>query len=287
VDVPPIVDADWVLARRDAAAASATTGLVLADVRWYLDGRSGREAFEAAHLPGAVFVDLDTDLSAPGPPEAGRHPFPTPEHFAARLGELGIGADATVIAYDDGGGGSAAARLVWMLRILGRPAALLDGGLGGWTGPVEHGPGRIPAPLHVAVEPWPASCFVDHQGAADAGAQAATVLLDARSRDRFRGENEVVDPRAGHIPGARSAPWGENVDPDAGRFRPDDELEARYRAIGVDDTTDVVAYCGSGVSACADLLVLEHLGLGHGRLFTASWSGWSADPGRPLALGDE
>jgi thiosulfate/3-mercaptopyruvate sulfurtransferase len=287
VDVPPIVDADWVLARTDAADPSATTGVVLADVRWYLDGRSGREAFEAAHLPGAVFVDLDTDLSASGPPEAGRHPFPSPEHFAARLGALGLGPSATVIGYDDGGGGGAAARLVWMLRILGRPAALLDGGVGAWTGPVEHGPGRVPAPLDVPVEPWPASWFVDHQGAADAGARPDTVLLDARARDRFRGENEVVDPRAGHIPGARSAPWAENVDPHAGRFRPDDELEARYRALGVDDTTEVVAYCGSGVSACTDLLVLEHLGLGHGRLFAASWSGWSADPGRPLALGDE
>jgi thiosulfate/3-mercaptopyruvate sulfurtransferase len=258
---------------------------VLADVRWYLDGRSGREAFEAGHLPGAVFVDLDVDLSAPvkgGP--GGRHPLPTPDHFAAALGRLGIGSEDLVVAYDDSGGGSAG-RLVVMLRSIGRPAALLDGGLTAWAGPVETGPGGTRPPLTVPAVPWPAGVLVSADEVALL-AGATGVVLDARAAERYRGDLEPIDARPGHVPGARNAPWASNLDAETARFLPAATLRERYTALGVDGTTDVVCYCGSGVSACADVLAIEHAGLGAARLYVGSWSGWAADPDRPVALGD-
>jgi thiosulfate/3-mercaptopyruvate sulfurtransferase len=173
--LPPIVDAPWVAAHR--------ARIVLADVRWYLDGRSGRDAFAAGHLPGAVFVDLDTVLSAPEKGgTAGRHPLPSPEAFAASLGGLGIGADATVVGYDDSGGGTAG-RLVVMLRLLGRPAALLDGGLAAWDGPIETGPGVPRPPVEVPVTAWPS----DRLATADDVPRAVatgTAVLDARAAER-------------------------------------------------------------------------------------------------------
>ena len=271
--IGPILDA--------GALADLSTGrgdMVLCDVRWYLDGRSGLEAYEAGHLPGAVFVDLDVHLTAEPGPDVGRHPLPSAEAFARSLGELGIGPDNTVVAYDDAGGMSAG-RLVWMLRVLGQAAALLDGGIGAWSGPLET---RTPrrAPVDVPVRPWPDRAFVDI-GEVAVGA-ADRVLLDARAPERYRGEVEPMDPRAGHVPGAVNAPFAANlVD---GWFRPVDELAERYRALGVEDAADVVAYCGSGVSACHDLLAMEHAGLGRGRLFVGSWSQWSASD-RPIATG--
>ncbi len=278
MDLPPIVDADWVLARR--------AEVVLADVRWYLDGRSGGDAFAAGHIPGAIFVDLDRDLAGLGPATAGRHPLPSPEAFAASLGRLGIAPTDPVIAYDDTGGGSAG-RLVWMLRILSRPAALLDGGLDAWPEPPGTGEGTTRSAVPVPVQPWPVERFVDHDSVAAAAAGPDVVVLDTRSAERYRGEYGSVDRRPGHIPGARNAPWAANLDAATRRLLPDDELRDRYRALGVDVGSDVVAYCGSGVSACVDLLALEHLGIDTTRLFVPSWSGWSADPARPSALGDE
>jgi len=271
--IGPILDA--------GALADLSTGrgdMVLCDVRWYLDGRSGLEAYEADHLPGAVFVDLDVHLTAEPGPDVGRHPLPSAEAFARSLGELGIGPDNTVVAYDDAGGMSAG-RLVWMLRVLGQHAALLDGGIGAWGGTLET---RTPrrAPVDVPIRPWPDRAFVDI-GEVAVGA-ADRVLLDARAPERYRGEVEPMDPRAGHVPGAVNAPFAANlVD---GWFRPVDELAERYRALGVEDAADVVAYCGSGVSACHDLLAMEHAGLGRGRLFVGSWSQWSASD-RPIATG--
>ena len=269
----PILDA--------GAVAELSTGhgdTVLCDVRWYLDGRSGLEAYEAGHLPGAVFVDLDEHLTAEPGPGVGRHPLPVAEAFAGSMGELGIGPDDTVVAYDDAGGMSAG-RLVWMLRVLGQAAALLDGGIGAWSGQLETRTPQRP-PVDVPVRPWPDRAFVDI-GDVAAGA-AGRVLLDARAPERYRGEVEPMDPRAGHVPGAVNAPFAANlVD---GRFLLPADLSDHYRALGVEDATDVVAYCGSGVSACHDLLAMEHAGMGRGRLYVGSWSQWSAS-NHPIATG--
>jgi thiosulfate/3-mercaptopyruvate sulfurtransferase len=267
----PFVSAEWL--------QSHLAAVVPADVRWYLDGRSGRAAYDAGHLPRAVFIDLDTVLAGAPGPAAGRHPLPEPAEFAAALGALGIGDGDTVIAYDDAGGVTAA-RLGWMLRAIGHEAAVLDGGLAAWPGPLETNATTRPSTTFTA-RPWPADLLASIEDAASPD----NVVLDARARERYRGEVEPVDPRAGHIPGARSFPCRENLDP-AGRLLREAELRARLGAIGVEVDTAVVSYCGSGVNACHNLLVLEHLGLGRGRLYPGSWSQWSSDPARPAAIGD-
>ncbi len=267
--LPPVVDAAQVRRRAD---------VVLADVRWYLDGRSGRAAYEAGHLPGAAFVDLDAWLAAP-PGAAGRHPLPDPVTFARGLAGLGVGEDDPVVAYDDAGG-TVAARLVWMLRATGHDAALLDGGLAAWDGPLETAtPARPPA--RFTPVPWPAGRLAS----IDEVAGGTAVLLDARERARHLGREEPVDPRAGHIPGARSLPARELLD-DEGRLLATAALRARFAEVGVDDAAAVVASCGSGVTACHTLLALEHAGLGRGRLFPGSFSEWSRDPERPVATGE-
>ncbi|HKA03965.1 MAG TPA: sulfurtransferase [Acidimicrobiales bacterium] len=270
-----LVDADWL--------ADHLGGVVLADVRWYLDGRDGRAAYESGHIPSAVFVDLDADLSGPGDPTDGRHPLPSPGQFAAAMGRLGIGTDDTVVAYDDSGGGTAG-RFVWMLRVTGHDAALLDGGLPAWPGQLETGPSPSRPMAPFVARPWPAAALADADGTADAAKTGA--VLDARSIDRFRGENETIDRRPGHIPGARSAHWTANLDPVTGRFLPPSALRARFEALGVRAGREIVAYCGSGVSACANLVALERAGFAGARLYVPSWSGWSADPDRAAATGD-
>lgn len=276
--LPALVDATWLEPRLGAA------GLLVADVRWYLDGRSGRAAYESGHLPGSVFVDLDTELSVRGAPTEGRHPLPSPEAFARVLARHGIGPQDTVVAYDDTGGGSAA-RLVWMLRQLGQPAALLDGGLRTWPGAFEVGGGTERPAGAVAPRPWPAAALAGVEEVASL--PPGVVLVDARAPERFRGETEPIDPRPGHIPGARNLPWTGILDPSSGRFGSVEFLRARFAAIGVEAGTPMVASCGSGVSACALLLAHEHAGLGSARLFVASFSGWSNDPLRPIALGGD
>lgn len=250
---------------------------VLADVRSYLDGRVGRDAYDAGHLPGAVFVDLDEHLAAHTDPRlGGRHPLPTPEHFSAAMGALGIGDDDVVVAYDDAGG-TMAARLVWMLRVTGRQAALLDGGLQAYDGPLETGtPPRAPASF--SVRPWPEERLASIDEAADT---VSHVVIDARQRERFDGAADTLDPRFGHIPGARSVPCRENLTAD-GRFLPAEELRAKFGEAGITGNEPVISYCGSGVTACHNLLALEHAGLGSGRLFPGSWSLWSRDPQRPV-----
>ena len=275
--MPPVVDATFLDEHPE---------VVLADVRWYLDGRDGRAAFEAGHLPGAVWVDLEGALSAHDlPATEGRHPLPSPQAFAAAMGALGIGDTSIVVAYDDTGG-LTAGRLVAMLRMLDREAAILDGGLTVWAAsgrPVATGPAPVPSPKEFTAAPWPVQRLASAEDAL-ALAAAGGAVLDARAPERFRGEVAMVDPRPGHLPGARNAPWASVLGPD-GRLKSPEDLRAHYAALGADDG-DVVAYCGSGVSACMNVLAMEHAGLTPPRLYVASWSGWSADPERPAELGD-
>jgi thiosulfate/3-mercaptopyruvate sulfurtransferase len=272
-ELPPFVAADWVEDRLEH--------LVLADVRWSLDGTQNHDTYLEGHLPGAVFVDLETVLSDPPSAQAGRHPLPSPEHFAEALGALGIGHDAIVIAYDQGPG-AIAARLVWMLRIVGQPAAVLDGGLLGWEGPLESGEvQRLPAERSPLV--WPEERLADADLVDELRRGPRGTIVDARDPVRFRGEAEPVDPRAGHIPGAVNLPATGNVT-ERGRLRDLDDLRDRYGDAGTLRADEVVTYCGSGVTATHDLLVLELLGV-QGRLYPGSWSAWSADEDRPIATG--
>ena len=263
--IPPIVDLAWLREHPEA---------VRADVRHYLDGRSGRAAYESGHLPGAVFVDLDAQLAAHGADLArGRHPLPEPDAFAADMASLGIGDEDVVVAYDDEGG-IMAARLVWMLRATGHDAALLDGGIQAWDGPLETETPRRP-PARFSARPFA------NVAAIDDAADTANVVVDARQRERFDGAPDPLDVRFGHIPGARSLPCRENLAPD-GRLLEREALCAKLGAVGIDGGAPVVSYCGSGVTACHNLLVIEHAGLGTGRLFPGSWSQWSRDPERPI-----
>jgi thiosulfate/3-mercaptopyruvate sulfurtransferase len=275
--VEPIVSAGWLADHQD--------DVVLADVRWYLDGRSGREAYRRGHLPGAVFIDLDAYLAGPASPQDGRHPLPSPASFAAGLATAGVADGDVVVAYDDAGG-MAAARLVWLLRVTGHRAALLDGGLAPWAGHLVTGDVRR-APARFTPRPWPTASLADADVVADVqpGRPGQPVVVDARAPERYRGDVETVDPRAGHIPGAVSLPYADNLDPRSGLWRSPDALRRRFEAVGAGDDVDVVAYCGSGVSACHILLARERAGLSPGRLYSGSWSQWSNDAGRPVATG--
>jgi thiosulfate/3-mercaptopyruvate sulfurtransferase len=270
----PVVSVDWL------AEHLHEPDLVVVDVRWYLDGRSGRDAYDAGHLPVAVFVDLDTELSAPPSPEGGRHPLPEPAAFAAAMGRLGIGDATRVVAYDDTGG-ITAGRLWWMLDVLGRNGAVLDGGIGAWAGDLST-EAVEPEPTTFTAAAWPSGRLMTADDL-EAALDSDLVLLDARSSDRYA-HGAAVDPRPGHIPGARSAPATDNlVD---GRLRTPEDLGDHYRALGTGERP-VAAYCGSGVSACVDLLALRLAGLPDGRLFVGSWSAWGADENRPAEEGSD
>jgi thiosulfate/3-mercaptopyruvate sulfurtransferase len=274
--IPPVVDASYLDTHPE---------VVRADVRWYLDGRDGQAAFESAHLPHAIWVDLEHALAAHDlPATEGRHPLPTPADFAAAMGALGIGDRSVVVAYDDGGG-ITAGRLVTMLRMLGRDAAVLDGGLTVWAAagrPVATGPADpLPTATFTAV-PWPADRLAS-AGDTAALAAAGGAVLDARATERFTGDVTMIDPRPGHVPGARNAPWASVLGPD-GRMKSPAELRHHFAALGATGG-DVIAYCGSGVSACMNVLAMEVAGLVPPRLYVASWSGWAADADRPAERG--
>lgn len=270
---PPIVDLDWVITRRRT--------LVLCDVRWYLDGRSGQAAYAAGHLPGAVSVDLDRWLAAPPSTAAGRHPLPAPDVFAAGMRHAGVDDHTLVVAYDDAGGATAS-RLVWMLRVSGARAALLDGGLGAWAAPLSR-VRPVVTPGTFALTSWPGGLLADAGDVATA-ASDGRVVVDARAPDRFHGIVEPVDPRAGHIPGAVNVPFAGNLDGATGRFLGRRDLRRRFARAGVDDHADTIVYCGSGVTACHTLLAMERAGLPAARLYPGSWSQWSADPTRPVEV---
>lgn len=250
---------------------------VLADVRWTTAG-SDLDAFVAGHIPGARFVDLEDVLSAEGGPVIGRHPLPSAEAFAAGLGAAGIPDDVTVVAYD-AAQSVPASRLVWMLRAIGQEAAVLDGGLGAWTGPLELGAASV-GPVTRRVIEWPAGATADADEVASTAPSG--VVVDCRSADRYHGAPSPLDPRPGHVPGARSLPYTDSLEAD-GLLAPVAELRTRFEAIGADEST--IYYCGSGVTACVNLLAAEQAGRGPGRLYVGSWSGWASDPSRPVAHG--
>ncbi|MFP8884311.1 sulfurtransferase [Streptomyces mangrovi] len=271
--------------------SSPHTPPTLLDVRWEPTGSLRPQGhgsprhpgYDAAHLPGAVYIDLDTELAGPVGEGTGRHPLPDPQVFGAAMRRAGVRQGHPVVVYD-GGLGWAAARAWWLLRWAGHEdVRVLDGGLAAWEGPLT---GEVPRPPEGDFTPRPGSLPVlDADGAA---ALARTgVLLDARSGERYRGEVEPIDRVAGHIPGAVSAPTTENTAESVpGAFRPAAELAARFAALGIDADTEVGVYCGSGVSAAHEILALAVAGI-DAALYPGSWSQWSADPSRPVATGPE
>ena len=259
---------------------------IVVDCRFALaDPNQGRASYEAFHIPGSVYAHLNDDLSGPihiG--VTGRHPLPTPEAAAATFGRLGIAPGMQVVAYDDAGGALAAARLWWMLRWLGHDAAaVLDGGWQRWQ--------RENLPIKTGKESRPVQNFI-HRPRPEIVVSTDQVeairhkstykLFDARAAERFRGENETIHPVAGHIPGAISAPYAENLTSE-GVFRSPEELRARFTALlGSVPIENVVMYCGSGVTANHNLLALQIAGLGEAKLYPGSWSEWITDPKRPV-----
>jgi thiosulfate/3-mercaptopyruvate sulfurtransferase len=279
--VDAVVDTAWLAERL------GEPGLRVIDARWYLDpARRGRDAYRAGHIPGAVFADLDADLSAPGGgrgARTGRHPWPSEEQVSRTMGGLGIGPDMQVVAYDDQAG-AIAARLWYVLRAHGHDAvALLDGGLAKWLAEGRPTTALIPeiAPAVFTARLRPH--FVVDRALMEARSPGRLVL-DARAPERYRGDAEPIDLRAGHIPGARNAPYAANLtDGPLPVFRTPAELRRHYESLGAKDQ-EPVAYCGSGVTACHDLVALHRAGL-RGRLYAGSWSEWSADPSLPVETG--
>jgi thiosulfate/3-mercaptopyruvate sulfurtransferase len=270
----PLVEGGWLAEHIDEPS------IQVIDFRWYLDGRSGLEAYRAGHIPGAVFVDLDGEVTGHRP-GAGRHPLPDREAFQRVMRAAGVNGESRVVVYDDQRG-SLAARLWWLLRYFGHDAAaVLDGGLEAWPRALTPGDESARPGDFVAAEPR-LEMQVGHETVR--GLQAPSVLIDARAPRRFRGEVEPVDPVAGHIPGARNAPWEGNLGPD-GRLKSADELRQRFTGLDVQDGSEAVVYCGSGVTACLDLLALEVAGLHGARLYPGSWSEWSNRPDAEVATG--
>jgi thiosulfate/3-mercaptopyruvate sulfurtransferase len=284
--------------------------VVLVDARWYADGRDPRAAYERGHVPGAVFVDLDRVASGPPTPRGGGHPLPEPARFAEDMAALGLRDADTVIAYDDAGG-VIAARLVWMLRVTGHRAAVLDGGIAAYPGELAagseggsgsgsgggpggergfgsgggfgSGDGAAGAARRgggFSARPWPQSVLVEIDALADPG----VLPVDARNRDRFEGAPDPLDPRPGRIRGAVNVPCRANLDP-GGRLLPAERIRANFAAAGVHDAERLVSYCGSGVTACHNLLTAELVGLGRGRLYVGGWSAYGRDTTWPAEIG--
>jgi thiosulfate/3-mercaptopyruvate sulfurtransferase len=260
--------------------------LAVVDCRFDLmKPEAGRQAYMTAHIPGARYADLNRDLAAPIGPHTGRHPLPPPEAFALRLGAMGIGNNTQVVAYDESNG-SIAARLWWMLRWLGHGAvAVLDGGFKAWTGrggPLEAGESAPPR-VERFTPVVDATAVVATAELEHTPRDPKTLLVDARAPERYAGTVEPIDPVAGHIPGAVNHPFSANLRPD-GRFLSAAELERRWQErFPGREFENLVAMCGSGVTACHNLLSLEVAGLTGGKLYAGSWSEWIRDPRRPIA----
>jgi thiosulfate/3-mercaptopyruvate sulfurtransferase len=258
------------------------------DVRWYLtEPARGRVEYQESHIPGAAFVDLETELSSPRGQGPGRHPLPTPEAFRAVMERAGISNDTVVIAYDSSGG-SAAARLWWLLRYFGHSqVALLNGGWQAWNAAGYPTTAEVPSFAAAQFTPTPQpDMLVDADAVERLRNTPGTLLLDARATERYEGRIEPIDPKAGHIPGARSAPFAGNLNAD-GTLKSANELRERYNALGAAQAEQIVCYCGSGVTAAHDVLALYLAGYSDAKLYEGSWSDWSSDPSRPVATGED
>ncbi len=266
----PLVEPDWLRNHVD------DPDVRIVDFRWSLLGGKGRDAYALGHIPGAVFVDLNAVTGKEG---AGRHPLPTGVQFEQEMRKAGISPGTRVVVYDEAGG-SVASRLWFLLRWFGHDAqAILDGGIGAWGAPLETNVPAVALGTFRSIEP-DRSRILDFDGVRKL---SGVPLLDARLGERYRGEVEPVDPKAGHIPGALSAPWAGNLGPD-GRFKSREQLRERFAALGVDAEDGAVVYCGSGVNATHDLLAMELAGVKNGRLYAGSWSDWSTRDA-PIATG--
>nr|WP_218953423.1 sulfurtransferase [Parapusillimonas granuli] len=274
----------------------SSRGWLIFDVRHDLsDHSAGRRAYQQGHIPGALYLDHETELSAPKTGSNGRHPLPERRDFAALMRSQGLTRQSQVVVYD-AGNGMFAAHLWWLLRWLGHEhVRVLDGGWNAWLkagGEVETGE-RAPSVTEaqalqsLGLPPQPAMPTVDAQAVLANISQPSFTLLDARTAERYRGENEPIDPVAGHIPGALNRPSTENLQEDC-RFKPAERLRQEYLALlGGRKPEQVVHQCGSGITACHNLFAMELAGLGGSALYHGSWSEWISDPSRPMARGQE
>jgi thiosulfate/3-mercaptopyruvate sulfurtransferase len=266
----PLVDADWLRAHRH------DPDVRVIDFRWYLLRRNGLEEYRRGHIPGAVFVDLEAVTGNEG---GGRHPLPTAQQFEEEMRRAGVNSNSRVVVYDDATAAPTASRLWFLLGLFGhRAQAVLDGGVQAWGSPLETEAQPIERGNFEAAEP-------DMSRVLDCEAVSTlrgVPLIDARVGERYRGETEPIDPKAGHIPGARNLPYTENLLPD-GRFKSPAELRRQFGALGVKD--GAVFYCGSGVNATQQLLAMEIAGLPNARLYAGSWSDWS-NRDLPVATGE-
>ena len=277
----PLVDVAWLAHNLDDPRVR------IVDVRWYLSGKRGADEYLRGHLPGAAFVDLGLDLASPVGAGPGRHPLPSAVDLARVLARIGVTRSSIVVAYDDAGG-SIAARLWWLLRWFGHAGGrVLDGGLPAWIAAghtlVTTSPALTTTPQ---LELRPRGVGVVDKVAVDRlRSDPRAMILDARARERFEGRSEPIDARAGHVPGAIAAPFVENLVAPGGVFLPAQALVDRYRTLGALQAEQIVCYCGSGVTACHDVLALAIAGRDDALLYEGSWSDWAADPALPIAVG--
>ncbi len=268
----------------DLAVHVGNPDWVVCDCRFSLtDSTAGRRAYDAGHIPGARYVDLDRDLAGPRTDTSGRHPLPDSAVLARRLGKWGIDEGVQVVAYDDAGG-TIAARLWWLLRWLGHEAvAVLDGGWSRWCVEQRETSSALPTPQRRRFEPRPdARAWLTTDALTQLLESDAITLVDARSKARFRGEHEPIDPVAGHVPGALNRPCLDNLDR-TGRMRPAAQLRHEFTRLLAGSSAPVVHMCGSGVTACHNQLAMAVAGLPASRLYVGSWSAWIRDPRRPTA----
>jgi thiosulfate/3-mercaptopyruvate sulfurtransferase len=274
------------LATAELAAHLDDPGWVVFDCRHDLaNPGAGEQEYARSHIPGARFLHLDRDLAAPATGKNGRHPLPDPQAFAQTLGAAGVDSGKQVVAYD-AQTGVYAARLWWMLRWLGHEkVALLDGGYAKWTREGRPVTGALPQPVPARFDGRPRAMSVDAGDVRSHLGRPGRILIDARSPDRYRGENETLDPVGGRIPGSINRFFRNNLDAE-GCFKPAAELRQAFAALLGDAPPDAVVHsCGSGVSACHNLLAMEIAGLSGSRLYPGSWSEWCSDPGRPTEQG--
>lgn len=281
--MPLLVSTDWLAAHLD------DPDLRIVDVRWYLfeKDKTGHGEYAHGHIPGAIFLDIDADLSNHAVSGPGRHPLPTASAFAETMACAGIGANTRVVAYDDRGGATAA-RLWWLLRYFGHDqVSLLDGGITQWLAEGRAVQTEIHQVTRVEFVPHARPEMVVNKAQVNAMREnPRALILDVRIADRYEGKIEPIDPRAGHVPTAKNAPIGGNLrGADDVRFLTPDELRTRYNRLGASDAEQIAAYCGSGINASQGVFALYLAGFEHAQLYEGSWSDWSRDPSLPAAIG--